>query len=154
MARQLSMLNAAEFDDPRVAIHQEIASIAAGEDSPRTPYPEPHGGNSRREDLVTNPTFTPKAREHYETAHTRHYGPAEETFLPSYEVQSPQEQVNPKSVQHMAENATGLDVPPVSAYQFGADTLVMNGNHRVAAALARGQMLVPAQLRQAEEGPR
>lgn len=148
MSKQLELLNGDEFYDPRA----EMQSIAAGFAQDETEaYPNPHdhtpGASGGWE---PNPIATPKAREHYaKVTGASRFGEAEETFLPSYEIESPQGAINPASVAHMAENASGLDVPNISAYQFADTTMVMNGNHRVNAALARGQMLIPATLRRA-----
>lgn len=147
MSEQLELLNGDEFNDPRVLAQQEFSALAGDSGDAHWDYPTPMSGADKWQ---PNPIYTQNAQRHYDTAPTRYFGKPEETFLPSYEIESPQDVISPESVSHMAQNATGLDVPNISAYQFGDTTMVMNGNHRVNAALERGQMLVPATLRKAE----
>lgn len=69
-----------------------------------------------------------------------------ETWIPSYSIESPQDDYNPESVQHMVDNASGLDVPNVDVARINGRNILLDGNHRVNAALERGQMLVPSNL--------
>lgn len=143
MAEQLELLNGDEFHDYKLAAQRTLSEIA----TPSEAVPE----YSRvKEEWEPNPIYTERAGDHYNDAPMTYFGEPEETFLPSYEIESPQDVISPPSVDHMTKHATGLDVPNISAYQFGDTTMVMDGNHRVNAALNRGQMLIPATLRKAE----
>lgn len=144
MLRQLELLNGDEFYDPRAEMQSIVAGFA--ENVPDE-YPNPHADKSS---WGPNPIATSRAREHYAnvSADTQ-FGDPEETWLPSYEIESPQHTVNTQSIRHMAEHSSGIDVPNINTYQFGDTMMVGDGNHRVNAALERGQMLVPANLRKA-----
>lgn len=71
-----------------------------------------------------------------------------EEFVPTYELSSPQKTVNPFAVSHLAEHSTGLDAPNINVARRGSESVVYDGNHRVNAALRRGQMLIPADVYQ------
>lgn len=71
-----------------------------------------------------------------------------EEFVPTYELSSPQKTVNPFAVNHLAEHSTGLDAPNINVARRGNESVVYDGNHRVNAALRRGQMLIPADVYQ------
>ena len=72
----------------------------------------------------------------------------ETSWVPTYELESPQDRVVTRSVEHLTENDP-VDAPPVNVYRAADPSkkpMLMDGNHRVTAALNRGQMLMPAQF--------
>lgn len=145
MSEQLELLNGDEFHDYKIAAQRTLSEIGA---PTRDEYPLPHGPGGGAS-WGPNPLFTRNASREYSGAAAKQFSEPEEAWIPSYEIESAQDVVNSRSIKHMAENASGLDVPNINAYQFGDTTMVMDGNHRVNAALARGQMLIPANLRKA-----
>lgn len=147
MNEQLELLNGDEFHDYKIAAQRTLSEIGAPTRDDPTPYPTPM---SRRHEWTRNPIYTENAQRIYDTAAGTKFSTSMDTdWLPSYEIESAQDVVSPASIRHMAEGASGLDVPNINAYQFGDTTMVMDGNHRVNAALERGQMLIPANLRKA-----
>lgn len=93
-----------------------------------------------------NPIYTDEAKGPFHTMRRALDPVSREEFVPSYELTSPQNIVNPYAINHMVENASGVDVPDISVVKQGGQSVVYDGNHRVNAALERGQMLVPARV--------
>lgn len=52
----------------------------------------------------------------------------------------------PPAVDSLVEGTTGLEVPNVEVARLGGRDILLDGNHRVNAALRRGQMIVPANV--------
>lgn len=74
-----------------------------------------------------------------------------EEFIPTTALRSDQDRVSRVAVQHQLENANPLrlDEDPVALRYEGSDGVeygILDGNHRAAAALARGQLLMPARV--------
>lgn len=103
-------------------------------------------GSSRR-DWVKN------ALPHSNRILPPHYGPEQEEWVPTERLTSNQTGVNPKAIDHQVKNANPLALesnPYTYAYQAddGKESyLVGDGNHRANAALRRGQLLIPADVR-------
>lgn len=76
----------------------------------------------------------------------------EEIFVPTEHLYSDQSHVNTNKVKDHVKHSTGLDQPPILVEEYqdpGGNPekyAVWNGNHRANAALARGQLFVPAQV--------
>lgn len=71
-----------------------------------------------------------------------------EEFVPTYDLVSEQKTVNPFAVNHLAEHDRGFKTPNINVARRGDESVVYDGNHRVNAALRRGQMLIPADVYQ------
>lgn len=75
---------------------------------------------------------------------------APEEWIPTTDIHTKQTFIYPHRVEHMVENATATDLPPLEVDQYtdaeGTFYDLWNGNHRLNAALRAGQLLVPAQV--------
>jgi hypothetical protein len=69
-----------------------------------------------------------------------------EEFVPTYDIRSEQSGVDEESVAHIAEHGTGLREPNVLVSRSEGTYGLWDGNHRVNAALRRGQLLTPADV--------
>lgn len=75
-----------------------------------------------------------------------------EEFIPTFRTTTRQETVNTEAVEHQVTHANPMDLnkqPEVFSYNHpdGAESFhVSDGNHRVNAALRRGQLLMPADV--------
>lgn len=61
---------------------------------------------------------------------------------------NPQATVSFVAVDHLARHSEGRDASDIDVEQRGDESVVYDGNHRVNAALRRGQMLIPADVYQ------
>lgn len=111
-----------------------------------------------------NPLLGPESpREHHYTGIRAADPIVTEEFVPSWKVRSAQRDINPLAVEHLANNPA----PPsrdgdVEVFEYNAgrnhrDPVedpegrrrrygVLDGNHRVNAALRRGQMFIPVKM--------
>lgn len=68
--------------------------------------------------------------------------------VPTYEYANPQATVNLFAVDHLARHSAGHHASKRCVEQHEDESVVYDGNHRVPAALRRGQMLIPADVYQ------
>lgn len=77
-------------------------------------------------------------------------GSDEEQFIPTADISSSQRRIKRENVDQLVRNATGREVPPIWVNEYetegGPRYRLDDGNHRVNAALERGQMLIPARI--------
>jgi hypothetical protein len=71
-------------------------------------------------------------------------------WVPTNEIRSTQTDINADAVQHIVRNSPTGHLPSIDAYgvnhDSGRDFWVRDGNHRVNAALDKGQMIIPANV--------
>lgn len=73
-----------------------------------------------------------------------------EEFVHTPDVVTPQGAINPKAVEHQVQHSTGLDTPNIEVTAGAGPEegryVLKDGNHRLNAALRRGQMFLPANV--------
>lgn len=112
--------------------------------APKFDYPDPHAGEGLAgEESVRNPIYSDTAGDNQDLS--RMTTPREE-WVPTSEVRSVQTAVNPTAVEHLQRHATGLHEGNATVVRGGGEHVVFDGNHRLNAALRRGQLLAPADV--------
>lgn len=138
MAEQLPLLNPDEFAGvSHLPMHAEV------QEKRRT-----YGDARRYGNMGLNPLHSPDASAIIWS------GPAEEDeegeFIPTTDIISGQPQISNEAVDLLLGNSTGLDTPDIlvreGTGEHAGKYALRDGNHRVNAALRRGQMLVPAHV--------
>lgn len=73
-----------------------------------------------------------------------------EEFVHTLDVVTPQGALNPAAVEHQVQHSTGLDTPNIEVTAGAGPEegryALKDGNHRLNAALRRGQMFLPANV--------
>lgn len=92
-----------------------------------------------------NPIYDPDAPYDLDTSASamRYVG---EEWVPTHEIRSIQSGVFEPSVKHLTEHSTGLGEGNATVLRGGGRHVLFDANHRVNAALRRGQLLTPADV--------
>ena len=120
-----------------------------------TAYPDPHapsrqtygGENFIYDEKHAQSVASPSKEMARHEALGRHQ-PTEWVHPP--DVKSVQQDVDPVAVEHLTRHATGLDEPEPLVTRMYGKLDAEDGNHRVNAALRRGQLLMPMKVADAD----
>lgn len=106
-----------------------------------TDYPAPSWAS--RSGPVNNPIYDPDAPGPLSDDRSQPLDEHEE-WVPTYEIGSDQTSVDMGAVEHLTEHGTGLHEPNIMVSRNYGKLGLWDGNHRLNAALRRGQLLTPA----------
>jgi hypothetical protein len=136
---QPELFDSSEFEGPVSHLPAREAVMAKREE---------YGDARQHGNLGLNPLHDPRASTINWAGGVTDYERGR--FIPTESIVSSQPQISHDAVSHLVANSSGLDTPDIAVRQGTGELsntyALRDGNHRVNAALARGQMLIPAEV--------